>query len=129
MRSRTVSTSSHYEIDITSHGIHLTQLTNQEMADIINKNTFSHWTYLVCGSYLEGNNYNDLIKRKELLNSLTIPGSIIVDGINIEPGTIISINPNPISKPTSDIHICIDFKFYQGLVESYEYCIICDKKR
>ncbi len=99
--SRTVSEDGYYEIEFNSLGIHLTQITKDE----INEIPFSHWVYMNKGQRIEGSDINNYKK---------IPVQCILEDEQL------SLDLN--------VHVC-QYKEYHGLIETGKFCVICGTKQ
>lgn len=120
-RSRTVIEDAFYQVDFTTFGIQLTKLTSEETMLL----PLTHWVYLYENMYLEGSDYNNYVKRMDVVNQqLTMP--ILPQGIVMNNGNdqlFTDYDANP-----TTIHTC-KYVPYMGLNESFNYCFECGKKQ
>ncbi len=121
-KSITITEPGYYEVTFTKHGCFLTKVNHNIL------NNTSNWFKLKANQYVEGTSFQDCVikESKPLLDT----SNIIFNGKFVEtqqPGYVTWVNHS--SLPQQSSHTCTNFKTYQGLLEIYEYCSVCEKKK
>lgn len=121
MKSISAPSTGYYKIFFYQNSIVLTSITDTLALTLPE----GHFVYLYQGWYIEGDNYTNWFPKDSNNNgSWIITDNVYTNINNVIPGLITYKGPQP-----EILHTCKDFKLYQGLIESYEYCKDCDKKR